>query len=359
MKIAATEFLMVRFASVAAPLLVTIGNLESRSLGATLSAISLTKPVFITGLARAGTTILLEELSKAPGVATHRYCDFPLLHIPYIWNRLLNRLAVGQKAVERPHKDRIQITHASPEAFEEPLWQTFFPHIHDPGAIHRLTAQQRNPEFDAFFTDHLRKILIVRGGDRYLSKGNYNVVRIEYLARLFPDARFVIPVRHPYTHTHSLVRQHALFSDYARNDARVPRYLAAAGHYEFGPQRVPVNLSIEAGDRIRSAWRQGDDYAGYAAQWAEIYRFVDQLRQRDDDVAQRMLVITYEEFCSNPRGILTRIVEHAGLALPETSGADPFAHIAPSDHGESLSPEIRATIRRETEGVAAGFGYTL
>src|SRR5690606_8102595 len=112
----------------------------------------------------------------------------------------------------------------------------------DPGASHVLTPEHANPEFDAFFAEHVRKILLVRGKPRYVSKGNYNVARLAYLARLFPDARFVIPVRHPVTHVESLVRQHALFSGYSRDDARVPEYLRAAGHYEFGPQRVPINV---------------------------------------------------------------------------------------------------------------------
>jgi hypothetical protein len=98
--------------------------------------------------------------------------------------------------------------------------------------------------------DHLRKVVLLRGGARYVSKGNYNVCRIAYLARLLPNTKFVVPVREPLAHVHSLVKQHRLFTHYAAQDARVPVYFAAAGHYEFGPQRRPINLSKARAERV-------------------------------------------------------------------------------------------------------------
>jgi hypothetical protein len=41
------------------------------------------------------------------------------------------------------------------------------------------------------------KVVLLRGGARYVSKGNYNAARIAYLARLFADAKFVVPIREP------------------------------------------------------------------------------------------------------------------------------------------------------------------
>jgi hypothetical protein len=325
-----------------------------------LNAIPIESPIFVCGLARSGTTILLEELSKLAPLGTHRYRDFPFLMTPWLWNRLLDRGRVQQPAVERPHRDRIRITAESPEAFEEPLWQFFFPHLHAADAVHRLTGERRFDEFEAFFQDHIRKILLTRGQRRYLSKGNYNVARIEYLATLFPDARFIVSIRHPFTHVQSLVRQHALFSEYARQDPRVPRYLTAAGHYEFGPQRVPIRLSQEAGDRIHEAWQRGEDDAGYARQWAEIYRFVDRLHSHANSLADRMLVVRYEDFCDRPYEIVSGILRHANLDSEATIDPHAFKHIAPPGPSESDLPnDFRATVWRETESVAKSFGYAL
>ena len=215
MKIGPTDYALVRLARLGWPILKSLGNLETRQLRSKLDAITIQKPVFLAGLARSGTTILLQELTNTDVFATHRYRDFPFLTVPYVWNQFLDRQAMKQVAIERPHQDRIRITVDSPEAFEEPLWQQFFPHVHSPRRIHRLDANTHNKEFEQFFRDHLRKIILIRGRQRYLSKGNYNVTRLEFLSKIFPDARFVIPIRHPLDQVASLVRQHHLFTRYA------------------------------------------------------------------------------------------------------------------------------------------------
>ncbi len=192
-----------------------------------------------------------------------------------------------------------------------------------------------------------------------MSKGNYNVVRIEYLAALFPDARFVIPIRHPLTHVQSLVRQHALFTAYARRDPRVPHYLRAAGHYEFGPQRVPIRLTHEAGDRIRDAWRRGDDATGYAIQWAEIYGFVHALLESSDELAAHTCVIRYEDFCDRPAEVMAAVCRHAQLEPVSTNGLHPFEHIVASPHDSlDLSQDFRGVVWREAGSVATRFGYS-
>jgi hypothetical protein len=327
-----SDYLLVRLADQAESLLRSLGDLETAWLRRRLRDISIESPVFIAGLARSGTTILLGELSKLVGFGTHRYRDFPFVMTPWLWNRFLDRFQTGQPARERPHKDRICITPESPEAFEEPIWQHFFPQVHAANRSHRLTSAQPNREFDAFFTDHIRKLLLVRHAGRYLSKGNYNVARIEYLARLFPDAKFIIPIRHPFAHVQSLLGQHALFGDYARMDRRVARYLAAAGHYEFGPQRMPIRLTNESGDRIAAAWNRGDDGLGYAIQWAEIYRFVDALRSESEALANRILFVRYEDFCSQPDEEMCRILRFLDMDT-DIVERQQFGHIVASTLG--------------------------
>jgi hypothetical protein len=358
-KIRRTDYLLLRLAQSSASLFQSVGDLESSILRRQLNAVPIESPIFVCGLARSGTTILLEELAKLARVGTHRYRDFPFLMTPWLWNRLLDLGRVEKPAVERPHRDRIRVTAESPEAFEEPLWQFFFPNLHSAHALHRLTGERRFEEFETFFKDHIRKILLIRGGRRYLSKGNYNVARIEYLATVFPDARFIIPVRHPFTHVQSLVRQHALFSDYARQDPRVPRYLMAAGHYEFGPQRVPIRLSHQAGDQILEDWQSGRDDAGYATQWADIYRFVDGLRSEPNALAERMLVVRYEDFCDCPHGVVSDILQHAHLDSETTIDPHAFAHIAPSPScgAWDLADGFRETVWSIAGTVAKRFGY--
>src|SRR3546814_20475820 len=101
-----------------------------------------------------------------------------MVHIPWLWNRFIDATAKGPAVPhERAHGDGIEVTAESPEAFEEVLWQTFFPHVHDPETSNVLGRNVSNPEFESFYRDHLRKLLWMRGGTRYLAKGNYDVTR--------------------------------------------------------------------------------------------------------------------------------------------------------------------------------------
>jgi hypothetical protein len=151
LKIQSSDFLMARFAETAAPFLIWLGRIEPKLTGHKLDQIQIDRPVFIAGLARSGTTILLELLSNIDGAATHRYRDFPFVLSPLLWNSLLNFATKPRAPVERAHRDRIQITPESPEAFEEPIWKAFFPDCHSPGGRHVLTAGDKNDAFDEFF----------------------------------------------------------------------------------------------------------------------------------------------------------------------------------------------------------------
>lgn len=358
MKIQSSDYFLVRFCERSRTLLRFLGDWETRFLSSDLARIQIEKPVFITGFARSGTTLLLELLASVEGVATHRYRDFPLLMTPYFWNWYLDLFPSKQVPVERAHQDRIRITRESPEAMEEPLWHAFFPHIHSLSATHRLTAGEVNPEFERFFQAHLRKLLLIRRGHRYVSKGNYNVTRIEYLSHLFPEAQFIVPIRHPATHVHSLVRQHELFSRYALADARVPKYLAAAGHFEFGPQRIPTRLDANQCERILDAWARGEEYVGYAIQWAEIYRFVDALRKNDSHLADRILVVRYEDLCSEPEAMLRRILHWTGFDLDKARNVfERLDNISESTHAPVMDESLRSAIGADVHEVAKAYDY--
>jgi len=352
----AGDYALVQLARWGAPLLRVLGELEDEVFSGKLEQLKIEKPVFVTGLARSGTTMMLTLLSQADGVATHRYRDFPLLFTPLAWNWFQDRIGADTgEARERPHRDRIRITKESADAFEEPLWQAFFRGAHDPACCHVLDALTRNPQFEACFASHLRKILLLRGGTRYVSKGNYNVARIGYLARLFPDARFVIPVREPVAHVSSLVRQHELFCRYAAGDSRVPAYLEAAGHYEFGPQRRPINLDPARIGEIEWAWRAGDDAGGYARQWAQVYGHVERLR-RESALAGRVMVVRYEDACARPQELREELLEFCGLADAAGKVAAAAATLCAAKP-DSIPERTAQTVWSQAGSVASLYGY--
>jgi hypothetical protein len=337
-----------------------LADLENDFVASRLEQTTIDRPVFLTGLARSGTTILLTLLSQADHVATHRYRDFPFLEIPFFWNWFQEHFARrSEDPKERIHGDRIRITRDSPEAFEEPIWQSHFHWLHDPRRVHVLDETVSEPAFEDAFGTHLRKILALRGGERYLSKGNYNVTRIGYLAKLFPDARFIIPVREPVSHVHSLVRQHQRFCRLAAEDSRVPVYLRAAGHYEFGPQRAAINTCDRNVGRVEEAWEAGDEYRGYARQWAALYEYVLELLASRPDLAERITVVRYEDLCADPRRILGDLLE--ATSLLDNSGrvltAAGSVSAPPSEQLAGITAADRRAVWEEVGDVAARYEY--
>jgi hypothetical protein len=71
--------------------LIRLANLETRWNEPRISDIPIDRPIYIAGLARSGSTLLLEILGSHPAVATHRYRDFPLVQIPLWWNWFIER----------------------------------------------------------------------------------------------------------------------------------------------------------------------------------------------------------------------------------------------------------------------------
>ena len=242
-RVPAGLYFQSRFFAATSGLWRRLAELETAVVRDEISSRSVDRPVYICALPRAGTTILTEMLAQHPDLTSHRYSDFPNVWTPYWRNYLLGKTRTQTPPkTERAHGDRILVNNDSPEAVEEVLWMHFFPSLHDAAHGQVLDGQGRNAEFDRFYTEHILKLLTVRKAARYLAKGNYNLARVRYLLALFPQAKFLIPVRDPVRQVASLARQHARFERASETDARIPRQLAISGHFEFGPRRVPVNF---------------------------------------------------------------------------------------------------------------------
>lgn len=285
---------------------VSLGKLEALYLADEISDRQIDKPIYICGLARSGSTILLEIIASLPRIATHQYRDYPLVYCPVIWNFMLHSMGARDGEIkQRAHRDGIAVGPSSPEAMEEPIWMHYFPYLHDPTVSNVLDRRTTNRHFEHFYQNHIKSLLYLRNGSRYLAKGNYDVSRIAYLAKLMPEAKFIIPVRDPVSHVASLEKQNRLFSELGRSDPRVLSYMQRVGHFEFGLDRRPINFGNAQVTRdILDAWNEGDEIGGLARYWADIYGYVVRLLREDADVARRCLIVRYNELCADGESIL-------------------------------------------------------
>ena len=329
-----------------------LGNFESRMLGERLEAIAIEQPVYITGLARSGTTILLELLARHPALATHRYRDFPPVLVPWVWNWFVDRAGSREDdPSERAHGDGIAVTPESPEAFEEVIWMAFFPGLHDPEGSSVLGADTVNHGFEAFYRDHIRKLLLIRGGRRYLSKANYNLTRLGYLLKMFPDGRFIIPFREPVRHVASLMRQHRRFCREHVRDQRLQRHMSRSGHFEFGLDRRPINSGdTQAIARVRELWAGQRDVEGWALYWSNLHGHVADVLETDAAIRDATLLVEYETLCARPQPLTQAIIEHCELPAAAIDLVEEARNTVrhPSYYEPNLSDEEIALITSTT-----------
>lgn len=294
-----------------------LAALESWSLQDEIDLDRIDRPVFICGLARSGSTMLLEWLADMPGFTAHRYSDFPALWTPYWWNRLLAQLPTPHgPPVERAHGDGILVTRASPEAFEEPLWAHYFPHEHRSSDV--LGANTSAPEFERCLREHIAKLVAARGAQRYVSKGNYNTLRIAFLMRLFPEARFIVPLRAPLEHVASLLRQDAR---HRTAPLRTLHHIAARGHHEFGPLQRMLRCGPAETEAAAEARAHGHGAEAWLRQWLTVYGHVQTLLEGDSAGAQRIRIVAHERICTDPATVLGDLLGFVGL------GADAGAQV--------------------------------
>jgi hypothetical protein len=337
-----------------------LARLETAFLRDRLEGISIENPIYVTSLARSGTTILLELLASIPAVATHRYRDFPPVWTPYLWNRFLQLVPRPEHSPkERPHGDRIMITPESPEAMEEVLWMRFFPASHDPQLSNRLDRSTGNEAFGEFYRNHIRKLLLARNGTRYLAKGNYNIARLAYIHELFPDARFIVPIRHPITHIASLMRQHRRFTAGQKAHPAARAHLRRVGHFEFGLDRVPINMGdTDAVRDVLRRWEGADEVGGWSRYWSHVYSSLRDQLDADVRLRDAVLVIRYEDLCDRPAEAVRRIFEHCRVPVDPAMLAESASRLQKPDYyRSSLGNAERERIIDAAAPTMARYGY--
>lgn len=236
--------------------------------------ISSRRHVFISGMARSGTTILLDRLYASGEFASLTYADMPFVLCPNLWKPFTRRKTKSSlKARERAHGDGLSVSPYSPEAFEEVYWQT-------------LGGDREVREF-CTYTDLVCQRY---GRERYLSKNNQNIKRLMSLASVFPRGRFLIPFREPLQHAASLMRQHRRFLKADKADAFVGKYMRWIGHREFGPAYTPAapgGMDYPDPGRINH-WLE---------QWRRVYSGL--FHDLTEEAPGHTRLVCYEDLCSD------------------------------------------------------------
>lgn len=281
-------------------------DLERARHGKAAAARELGPPVFVTGLARAGTTILMRLIHAADDFAALRYRDLPFPLAPNSWSRISDRLKRHVETRERGHGDGLEHDLDSPEAIEEVFWK-----LHDGKHYCRtdgLVPYQPDAETLTAFADYRRLVCLRYGARRYLSKNNANVLRVGGLARNVPGARIVHPFRDPLAQARSLHRQHRQACMLTADDPFRGAFMRWLGHHEFGAHQRPFLLpagSAPQGDP--------DTLAYWVSTWIGVHTH---LLGQPEDVRETQIFVDYDVLASGDPELLNRLGRRLDLARP-------------------------------------------
>ncbi len=290
---------------------VAMADMEDSVYARQLDAIELDRPVFVTALPRAGTTLLLECFSKLPEFASHCYRDMPFVLTPCFWNRFSDVFRKTGALRQRAHGDGMLINQNSPEALEEVVWKRFWRKQYRTDRI-APWPDQTDDEFATFYYSHMRKIILLRREQtqktRYVSKNNLNIARIRLLRHLFPGAKIIVPVRHPMQQAASLLTQHLNFLTIHANEPFASTYMRAIGHYDFGENLRPVDFGNWMDTNCELA---PTSFAYWLTYWTAAYSHLL-------DHKAHLLFLCFDSLWERPRKGLERLGEAVDINDRET-----------------------------------------
>ena len=307
-----------------------LGRLDSRLFARRIAPTDMGAPIFVTSLARGGTTAVLNALASLPGTATHRYRDMPFLTAPLLWDRLSGKRQVTR--AERAHGDGMEIDLDSAEAFDEVHWMLQWPEKYDKGTIPLWGADDARADAGDALQAEFRKIAALRapGGSntRYLSKNNANIARLAILPEMFPGAQIIVPLRGPAAHAASLMRQHMNFLERHQKDDHGRRYMADIGHFEFGA--LHKRLGFE-GDFDGLSPDMPDYWLTY---WIAAFEHVEQH-------GSHAIFVDQDKLRADPEGTMVRLTSLLELE-PSSDFASFFRTTPDPQPRDQFSPDLMA-----------------
>lgn len=242
--------------------------------------------VYVTGLARCGSTSLLRALHASRAFACLTYRDMPFVIAPNLWQHIVGHQGVTSVGRERAHGDGISEDRDSPEGLEEVFWRKELGDVYirkDSLRVHEVPAAslQRLRLYQSLICARYRST-------RYLAKNNNLMLRIRSLAPRTKDCYYLVLFRHPRAHAESLLRQHLRFSapsGFARD------YMRWLVHHEFGAGHRPFRFS---GSTPSTLLPNMLDY--WFERWIDAYSY---LLDVVSDNPTNTLPVHYERLCED------------------------------------------------------------
>ncbi len=272
--------------------------------------------VIVSGLARAGTTSLMNDLSQIEDFVTLSYANMPFLMIPQTWRKIYR--PKSQKLKERSHKDGILIGYNSNEALEEYFFKV---KANDAYIQEDFLSEYAISEAD--YADYLDYQSNIKQDNKkiYLAKNNNFILRYKSMRSYNDDFVMVLLFRDPLTHAASLKEKHAEYLKMQQEDSFILDYMNWLGHHEFGQNQKP--FVFEDSPLVIAEEKSSLDY--WLKIWINYYSYALNLKHPNT------LFVNYDSYCKNPKQTVDVILEKTAIQNHPIEGK-PF-------HNKRKSPE--------------------
>ena len=262
--------------------------------------------VFVSGLARSGTTALINCLNERKEFVSLTYRDMPFILAPNLWRKIsFNQNKTEFK--ERAHKDGIFINSESPEALDEIFWKI---HLNDRYILNdRLLINKLSSEILDEYKHYIDLILQKNYQGkrlRYLSKNNNNILRFDLILQKFPDSYLIIPFRDPLQHALSLLNQHNHFCIIQQQDHFLVNYMNWIGHYEFGLNHKSFFLDNKEIFEQMSLYKK-EDINYWLLTWLNYYSYVL------ENYSEKYILFSHERFCKEPLIMMSALLRKLNI----------------------------------------------
>ena len=250
------------------------------------------KFLIVSGLARSGTTSMMNTLSKNQIFDSLSYSNMPFLLSPKTWGKVYR--PSGKKRKERRHGDGIFVNENSNEGLEE----YFFKSILKDSFITSSSLVKHNLSEESYELYLRYQGLISASPERYyLAKNNNMLLRYESLRNFNKNFIFLLLFRDPLSHAFSLYQMHNNFSSEQEKDPFIIEYMNWLVHHEFGLNHKYFNLDKTKLDGDKSTLNY------WLKIWINFYRYAEKIKD------ENTYFICYETYCEKPNFILNKILK--------------------------------------------------
>lgn len=258
------------------------------------------KFVIVSGLARSGTTSLMNKLSESDLFASLSYANMPFLTSPNIWGKIYK--PDNSKKQERSHKDGIMIGLDSNEALEE----YFFKVVSDDSYIKEDKILEYSVAEEQY-SDYIRYQAVVRNENQkiYLAKNNNFVLRYNSIRKLNKEFVMIFMFRDPLIHAASLLEKHKDYILLQQKDSFVLEYMNWLGHHEFGLNQKPFQFNDKNQNYI--ADKNSLDY--WLQIWINYYSYILTIDKTG------VVYVDYDIYCEKPKELLDNIFQRIGINI--------------------------------------------